>query len=116
MNQEEIEVMCEALRAQGLTWSQTSFAISLVRNAIDAVKSERDALRKDAERYRWLRLRLHVRPTKAMSGSVRPALDVNIGCSFLDSRLPSCYPNDGPEKRSKELDSAIDTALQEPKP
>lgn len=36
MNQQEIEVMSEALRERGLTWSQTNFAIALARNAIAA--------------------------------------------------------------------------------
>lgn len=36
MNQKEIEVMSEALRARGLTWGQTNFAVALARNAIDA--------------------------------------------------------------------------------
>ncbi len=42
MNQEQIDRMAEALRRQGLTWSQTSFAVSLVRNAVEA---ERDRWR-----------------------------------------------------------------------
>ena len=32
MNQQQIDEMSESLRAQGLTWAQTNFAVSLVRN------------------------------------------------------------------------------------
>ena len=34
--QQEIDATAEALRAQGLTWSQTNFSVSLVRNAAAA--------------------------------------------------------------------------------
>lgn len=49
MTQQEIDAMCEALRSQGLTWNQTNFAVSLVRNAVDtererAVATERERL------------------------------------------------------------------------
>jgi hypothetical protein len=33
MTQQEIDKLSEALRGQGLTWNQTNFAVSLVRNA-----------------------------------------------------------------------------------
>ena len=36
MTQQELDAMSEALRSQGLTWSQTSFAVSLVRNGVAA--------------------------------------------------------------------------------
>ena len=36
MTQQELDAMSEALRAKGLTWSQTSFAVSLVRNRVAA--------------------------------------------------------------------------------
>ena len=40
LTQKDIDQMSDALRAQGLTWNQTNFAVSLVRNAID---TEREA-------------------------------------------------------------------------
>lgn len=36
MSQQEIETLAEALRSQGLTWAQTNFSVSLVRNACTA--------------------------------------------------------------------------------
>lgn len=42
MNQQEIDCLSEALRSQGLTWSQTNFAVSLVRNA---AYTERERMR-----------------------------------------------------------------------
>jgi hypothetical protein len=43
ITQDQVEKMAEALRNQGLTWTQTNFAISLVRNAVDL---EREACAK----------------------------------------------------------------------
>ena len=40
MNQERLDTLAEAFRSQGLTWSQTNFAISVVRNEVG---SEREA-------------------------------------------------------------------------
>lgn len=34
LSQQEIDVLCKALKGQGLTWSQTNFAVSLVRRAL----------------------------------------------------------------------------------
>ena len=36
MNQKRIDQMADALLAQGLTWSQANFAVSLVRNSVEA--------------------------------------------------------------------------------
>lgn len=33
MDQQQLDSLADALRAQGLTWAQTNFAVSLVRNA-----------------------------------------------------------------------------------
>lgn len=46
MTQQEIDAMSEALRSQGLTWGQTNFAVSLVRNAVAA---ERERLQRQNE-------------------------------------------------------------------
>ena len=46
MTQEQIDKLAEALRRQGLTWAQTNFAVSLVRNA---VYLEREACAKVCE-------------------------------------------------------------------
>ena len=47
MNQNELDKMVEALRSQGLTWSQVNFTVSLVRNAetVD-IATARDAIQK----------------------------------------------------------------------
>jgi hypothetical protein len=42
MTQQEIDAMAEALRRQGLTWNQTNFAVSLVRNAEAAERDRTD--------------------------------------------------------------------------
>ena len=61
--QQEIDAMAEALRAHGLTWRQTNFAVSLVRNAVAAERElcasisapEIERLRGMlAEAYRWI--------------------------------------------------------------
>ena len=46
LNQEQIDTMAAALRRQGLTWSQTNFAVSLTRKA---VADEVDSLRTELE-------------------------------------------------------------------
>ena len=67
------------------------------------------ALERDAGRYRWLRPRLEVKPMQAVSGSVRPALDVRIGWSYMDSKGPiSSSRNVAADCES--LDAAIDSA------
>lgn len=40
MNQKEIDDLSEALRGQGLTWNQTNFAVSLVRNMQEQEREE----------------------------------------------------------------------------
>jgi hypothetical protein len=53
MNQKQIDQMAEALRSQGLTWAQTNFAVSLVRNHVGAaVTAERERWRPAAEMTR----------------------------------------------------------------
>jgi len=34
MNQAKIDALADAFRSQGLTWSQTNFAVSVVRNSV----------------------------------------------------------------------------------
>lgn len=46
LTQKDIDQMSDSLRAQGLTWNQTNYAVSLVRNAID---TEREACAKGCE-------------------------------------------------------------------
>ena len=46
--QQEIDKLAEALRAQGLTWRQTTFAVALLRNAV-AAERERCAKLCEAE-------------------------------------------------------------------
>lgn len=68
MSQQEIDTLCEALRAQGLTWSQTNFAVSLVRNGA-AAERELCARLLDNEADRQLAVwRQHI-----ASGSAGPA-------------------------------------------
>lgn len=67
-----------------------------------------EGLRKDAERYRWLRPRLWVRDIRDMTGALRPALYVVIGRSFFHTKT------DAHEDQEREqLDSAIDAAIKE---
>lgn len=40
MNQKQIDAMAEALRAQGLTWGQINFAVSLARKAVTAEREK----------------------------------------------------------------------------
>ena len=41
LNQQEIDAMSESFRSQGLTWSQTNFAVAVVRNTL-STKADRD--------------------------------------------------------------------------
>ena len=80
------------------------------------VEAERDAAAKDAERYRWLRLRLEVRELEAMSGGRRPAMQIRIGHSYFDSthRPGAGYLNPAHfQQECEELDAAIDAAKGE---
>jgi hypothetical protein len=56
--QDEIYKMSETLRNQGLTWNQTNFAVSLVRNAIYL---EREACAKVCDEARAARLAEQIR-------------------------------------------------------
>jgi hypothetical protein len=40
LTQQEIDAMAEAFRSQGLTWRQTNFAVSVVRNSIGAARAD----------------------------------------------------------------------------
>ena len=44
MNQNKLDELVDALRVQGLTWNQTNFAVSLVRNAVAAERGRCAAL------------------------------------------------------------------------
>jgi len=50
MTKEQIDELAEALRSQGLTWAQTNFAVSLVRNA---AYLEREACAKVCDEHPW---------------------------------------------------------------
>ena len=67
-----------------------------------------DELRKDAERYRWLKPRLRCIQQFAASGGRRLSLDIRIGCAFFDTFTPL---NDYWGKNQAELESAIDAAM-----
>jgi hypothetical protein len=75
-------------------------SIALQVEAADEI----ERLRKDVERYRWLRDRIEVRNLKSMAGTTRPGLSVRVGRSYFDSK---CNPN----RFADELDIAIDAAL-----
>ena len=99
--------LAEAKSALERAGSACTFTIQQ-RNEVVA---ERDRLRADAERYRWLRQRIEVRQQTAMSGSSRPGLDVRIGHGFLDRPVPNVRPQGRSKELSRELDAAIDAAL-----
>lgn len=100
---ETFYTLCRAdLVAENAEWGQ----------AYNRMVAERDALKADAERYRWLRMRLKVKKQMAVSGSFREALDIRIGCAFLDSKLPRTLPESYPEELAANLDSAIDEAMK----
>lgn len=75
-------------------------------------KSERDALKADAARYQWLRMRVKVKKMQSVSGSVRDAIEVKTGCSFLDSPLPKTHPESYPAEQAEKLDTCIDSAME----
>ena len=93
----------DALREYGD--EQTDFAI---KNA-----NERDALALDAARYQFLRMRLKVQKMAAVSGGVRKGIEVKVGCSFLDSKLPHTIPETYPIEQAEKLDAAIDAAMKD---
>ena len=72
------------------------------------------AMKRDAERYRWLRERLQVRTEEMMSGAYKPCLNVRIAYSALthtssprDSYLdPARF-----DAECAKLDAAIDAAM-----
>ena len=73
-------------------WVVTIRGIERLREYSTEVRSNRDRqqmsterdIDRDAARYRWLRERLEVRKLRAVSGSVRPGLEVRLGCEFFD--------------------------------
>jgi len=83
--------------------------------AIERLREERDAALVDARRYWWLRPCLEVKLTKSVAGSVRAALGVHIGWSFMGSKGPISSSRDL-KSAGESLDAAIDAALSdEPK-
>ena len=77
------------------------------------MSTERD-IDRDAARYRWLRERLQVRNMDAMNGTRRPAIDVRIGRSFVDSPIrprASKLAQEAEARFGNELDAAIDAAI-----
>ncbi len=48
---------------------------------------EIEMLRKDAERYQWLRDRMQVRYERSLSGKTKEALSMRVGFDFLDCTL-----------------------------
>jgi hypothetical protein len=78
----------------------------------DALSIQIDALEKDAARYRWLRSRIKVSKQQAVSGSVRDALEVKVGCSFIDSQVAQGSPAAYSIEQSEKLDAAIDAAKE----
>ncbi len=75
------------------------------------LQAENEALRVDAERYRWVRNRLRVKLIGAVSGSVRDGMEVRMGCAFFDSPVPNTYPPTYPIEQAEKLDAAIDAAI-----
>ena len=62
----------------------------------------------DAARYRWLRRRIEVCMIEPVSGTTRPALEVRLGCGFLDTEP---RPRDRDASVADALDVAIDEAM-----
>ena len=68
----------------------------------------------DAARYRWLRERLEVRKLEAVNDARRPAIDVRIGRSFVDTPVrprASKLAQEAEARFGNELDAAIDAAI-----
>jgi hypothetical protein len=94
-----------------MTWDEVVAQLVVYRNERDALSVQIDALRADATRYRWLRYRIKVSKQQAVSGSVRDALEVKVGCSFIDSRAAQGSPAAYSIEQSEKLDAAIDAAI-----
>ncbi len=62
----------------------------------------------DAARYRWLRRRIEVCMIEPVSGTTRPALEVRLGCEFLDI---TPRPRSTDASAAEALDAAIDGAM-----
>ncbi len=87
--------------------------------ALEQQAAQIDALRADAERYRWLRMRLKVREERSMSGSYKDSIYIRVAQSFFDT------PTRGDDgyldksifaKECCEFDAAIDAALRQEQP
>lgn len=115
-----IELLVSALSASR-GWLR-DYSRSIILDAIERktpvpavlplLPEDREVLEKDAERYRWLRERLGVRPQMNGVGVMKDGLWVRHGCTFFDAEIVRYESNPG--KMAKELDSAIDSAMSPP--
>lgn len=84
-------------------------------DGLRAQLAERDM---DAERYRWLRLRIKVREERSLAGTYRDSIYTRVGQSFFDTPTRGAKGYTDPTKFEAEcasLDAAIDAAMA-PKP
>lgn len=90
--------------------------LSIPLGVLREILSSLDEERRVARRYRWVRNRLRVRNEAAVSGTVKPALSVRIGCSFIDHPVTGNRGYLDPhkyEEECREMDSLIDAAIDD---
>ena len=83
-------------------------------DALTSLAAECERLRRDAQRYRWLRPRLEMRSLQSVAGSSRPALMLRVGQEYFDSKTRGSKGYTKPHLFELEcgiLDSAIDSSI-----
>ena len=108
LTQAVVDVLAErdALVRQNLALCD-AMGYSSRKHELDSPEEHAARLLADAQRYRWLRLRLKARLTAAVTGGHRLAIEIIIGRAFFDAFLKSCKLE---EETASELDAAIDVA------
>lgn len=89
-------------------------ALQHEKDAAEAYKAEADALRKDAERYRWLRIKGLQRAWVSLGTDCDGDNFADFKCEFRVPEPPNLpYEDDeGLEWADKDFDASIDAAIQ----